>query len=225
MERDPVRDRLRELLWQRGLSMREASIAIGRNAAYLHQFLERGMPKALAFPDTETLARLLRCEAAELRHATVPKRKRWTRKSPVPPALRMSDVSEMEVDAAAGGGALNDEVVRERARWRIPEGMVRHEGGAEPESLRILRVRGNSMEPEMRDGDRVVVDTARQSPATGELFVLWDGNGLVVKRVEAVGGEPAKLRLLSANADYPPYTCLVEEARIVGKVVWKISRT
>ena len=102
--------------------------------------------------------------------------------------------------------------------------MVHHEGGADPASLRILRVRGNSMEPEMRDGDRVVVDTARQSPATGELFVLWDGNGLVVKRVEATGGEPPKLRLISANADYPPCTCLAEEAHIVGKVVWKISR-
>ena len=54
--------------------------------------------------------------------------------------------------------------------------------------------------------------------------MLWDGNGPVVKRVEAVGGEPPRLRLISANADYPPYTCLAEEAHIVGKVVWKISR-
>ena len=83
--------------------------------------------------------------------------------------------------------------------------MVRHEGGADPESLRILRVRGNSMEPEMRDGGRVA-DTARQNPVTGELFALWDGNGLVVKCVEAIGGEPARLRLISANADYPPHT-------------------
>ncbi|MCY4486609.1 MAG: hypothetical protein OXF11_05765 [Deltaproteobacteria bacterium] len=40
--------------------------------------------------------------------------------------------------------------------------MIRHEGGAAPENLRILRVRGDSLAPEMRDG-----------------------NGLVVKRVEA----------------------------------------
>ena len=76
------------------------------------------------------------------------------------------------------------------------------------------------MEPEMRDGDHVVVDTARRSHATGELFVPWDANGLVVKRVEVTGDEPPRLRLLSANADYQPYTCLAEEAHIVGKVVW-----
>ena len=70
---------------------------------------------------------------------------------------------------------------------------------AAPENLRILRVRGNSMEPEMREGDRLVVDVSRRVPATGEMFVLWDGNGLVVKRIEAVRGEPPRLRLISAN--------------------------
>ena len=64
--------------------------------------------------------------------------------------------------------------------------MVRHEADANPEGLRILRVRGNSMEPEMSAGDRIVVDTARRIPATGEMAVLWDGSGLVVKRIETV---------------------------------------
>ncbi len=31
-----------------------------------------------------------------------------------------------------------------------------------------------------------MVDVARRVPATGEMFVLWDGNGLVVKRIEVV---------------------------------------
>ena len=59
------------------------------------------------------------------------------------------------------------------------------------------------MEPEPREGDRLVVDTAHRVPAGGELFVLWRIVGLVVKRVEP--GAP-KLRLLSANPAYPPAT-------------------
>ena len=129
----------------------------------------------------------------------------------------------MEVEAAAGGGAVVDELVEEKARWYLPEAMVRHEGDADPKTLRILRVRGDSMEPEMREGDRLLVDTARRLPATGELFVLFDGNGLVVKRVERVPGE-ARLRLLSANPAYAPYTALGEEVQIVGKVVWVLRR-
>ena len=101
----------------------------------------------------------------------------------------------------------------------------RHEGDAHPDNLRILRVRGNSMAPEMRDGDRLVVDISRRVPATGEVFVLWDGNGLVVKCVEAMHGNGApRLRLLSANPDYAPYACLAEEVHIVGKVLWTVRK-
>lgn len=64
--------------------------------------------------------------------------------------------------------------------------MLRHEGGAEPENVRILRARGDSMEPAIHDGDRLLVDTSRRTPATGEMAVLWDGGGLVVKRVEII---------------------------------------
>ena len=229
MERDPVRQKLKDLLWKRGLTMNAASLALGRNRAYMHQYLERGLPKVLNYPDSVTLGVLLDCDPAELRHDTVPKRKPANRTRRIPPAgipgAPLSAVPEMEVEAAAGPGALNDEFAVEKARWHLPEGMIRHEADANPEGLRILRVRGNSMEPEMREGDRLVVDTARRVPATGEMFVLWDGNGLVVKRIETVREPgPPRLRLISANPDYTPYTCHAQDAHIVGKVLWTIRR-
>ena len=190
MERDPVRQKLKDLLWKRGLTMAAASVALGRNRAYMHQYLERGLPKVLNYPDSVTLGELLDCDPAELRHETVPKRKPAKRTRRIPPAgipgVPLSAIPEMEIDAAAGPGALNEEFATEKARWYLPEVMVRHEADANPEGLRILRVRGNSMEPEMSAGDRIVVDTARRIPATGEMAVLWDGNGLVVKRIETV---------------------------------------
>ena len=101
----------------------------------------------------------------------------------------------------------------------------------DPAGLRIIRVRGHSMEPELREGDRLVIDTARRVPAIGELFVLWDSDGLVVKRVETVRGSghdpdpgPPRLSLVSANPDYPPYTLLADDVHIVGRVLWKVTR-
>ena len=48
------------------------------------------------------------------------------------------------------------------------------------------------------DADHIVVDTARRFHSAGELFVFWDGDGLVVKRVEPVHGPgPARVQLLS----------------------------
>lgn len=232
MERDPVRQKIRDLLWKRGMNMREASLAIGRNVSYLHGFLERGTPKVLSHQDAETLAGVLGCETEELHHAERPPRRKGTKtrkrrrqameSGPVP----LSPIPEVAVEASAGPGALADEFVTERARWFLPEGMIRYEGGAVPSAIRVLRVRGESMEPELSEGDRLLVDTARRVPETGEMFVLWDGNGLVVKRVEHVradGGAP-ELRLKSANPDYDDYTCLAEDVHIVGKVLWTVRR-
>ena len=62
-------------------------------------------------------------------------------------------------------------------------------------------------------GDRLLVDVTRRAPGTGETAVLWDGTGLVVKRVEVLpNAEPPRLRLISANPAYEPYTCLAQDA-------------
>ncbi|MDE0382088.1 MAG: LexA family transcriptional regulator [Rhodospirillales bacterium] len=227
MQRDPLRQKIKDLLWQKGLTMKEASAAIGRSPSYLHQYLERGVPRVLGYADAESLAKLLGCKASELRHAEAPKRrpqKRRRRHAP-PPGAPLVAIPEMAVEAAAGAGALNEEFAGEKARWYLPEGMIRHEGDADPGSLRVLRARGDSMEPLISDGDRLLVDLARRTPGTGEMAVLWDGSGLVVKRVEVMPHEePPRLRLHSANPEYEPYTCLAEEAHIVGKVVWTLRK-
>ena len=117
------------------------------------------------------------------------------------------------------------EAAAETARWYLPEAMLRHESGAEPANLRILRARGDSMEPAVHDGARLLVDVARKPPATGEVAVLWDGSGLVVKRVEAVpNSDPPRLRLISANPAYEPCICLAGEAHMIGTVLWTVRR-
>lgn len=235
VRRDPVRLRLRDLLRQNDLTLRAASLAIGRNGTYLQQYVDRGIPAVLGYRDSETLGRMLGCDPSELRHEVAPKRRPVKRRRPprTPAALPgapLVAVPEVTVEVSAGAGSFAEEFVSETALWHWPENMIRHEAGSEPENLRILRVRGNSMEPELRDGDRIVVDVSRRLPATGETFVLWDGIGLVVKHVEVARGdavnddEPPRLRLISANPDYAPYTCLAQDAHILGKVVWVVRR-
>ncbi len=69
--------------------------------------------------------------------------------------------------------------------------------------IHVLRLRGESMDPELSEGARLLVDTTRRVPANGEMFVLWDGSGLVVKRGEHANDDgTAALRLKSANPNY-----------------------
>ena len=86
MPTDPFRERLRDLLRRNDFSMKRASTAIGRNPAYLHQYLTREQPRVLGQRDTEALAKLLHCKPEELRHPTIPPRKRARRQRRRPPA-------------------------------------------------------------------------------------------------------------------------------------------
>ena len=67
-ELDPVRTRLLRLLAANGSNLRTASLAIGRNATYLLQFIKRGTPRVLAEDDREMLAEYLGCRPELLRN-------------------------------------------------------------------------------------------------------------------------------------------------------------
>ena len=127
----------------------------------------------------------------------------------------------MAVEVAASGGTLNRKHVVEITCWYLPEAMLRHEGDAEPQNVRILRARGDSMEPTIHDGDRLLVDMGRKTLGTGKTAVLRDGGGLVMKRVEIASWTTLiQFRLCSANLTYLPYTCLAEETSMMGAVTW-----
>ncbi len=226
-ERDPAPENLRQRLRERGVSLAAASLAIGRNRAWLQQYLSRGIPRALSYRDSAALAALLDCDPSLLRHAEIPPRKPRKRAQRKRPSATsgLAAVPEIEIEPSAAPDARGEELEREKARWRLPEAMIRRAVGADPASLRIVGVRGNAMEPLLREGDRLVVDTAKRDPSAGGLFVLREPGGFAVWRVEPVGGtDPPRLRLNCANPDYEARTRLAGNVQIVGEVIWTMTR-
>lgn len=88
-------------------------------------------------------------------------------------------------------------------------------------SLAIIRVRGDSMEPELRDGDRVMIDTSQCALGDG-LFVLTHEGQAKIKRVQVVAKN--RLLLLSSNPAYQPeeVRLLPDDSsfKIAGRAVW-----
>ena len=159
-------------------------------------------------------------------NGTVPPRKPAKRQRRRPPAgVPVAEVPELVGGPAVACLADDQEVPRESPRWYLPDAMLHQEGGANPAHLRIVSVRGDAMEPLLSEGDRLVIDTARTSPTTGELCALWDGSSLAIRRVEILhAAEPSQFRLTSASPNYAPVTCLAEEAHIVATVLWMVRR-
>lgn len=143
----------------------------------------------------------------------------------------MVSIDELDVRAGAGG---NDAVVSMldsdggdyverialRSRWTVPIEMAWPATRATPNRLKIISVIGNSMVPDFRPGQNVLVDTTDRVPSPPGVFVLWDGLALVVKLVEYIPhSDPAIVRIMSKNPDFQTYERLIDEAYIQGRVV------
>lgn len=231
---DPIRTRILKLLDARGSNLRLASQAMGRNNAYLHQFIYRGTPKVLPEHLRDALAKHLDVDSEQLKHPRVPPRKAPAKthaaaEEAAAPMHRVprgfSVVSEIDVRASAGPGAVHEGLEETKATWLLPEPLIRHELRAKPEDLRMITVDGDSMEPLLSSGDRILVDTNQRVPVPPGIFVIWDGMGLVAKRIEHVpSSDPPKITVRSVNPEYSPYELTGEEVNIVGRVVWAAKR-
>ena len=95
-----------------------------------------------------------------------------------------------------------------------------------PDEYFLLRVRGDSMYPEVLDGDCVLVRKMDSVESGSMAVVLYDEDYATVKWVEYVEGEDW-VRLIPNNPAYPPVRvegAELEKCRILGEVV-DIMRT
>lgn len=141
---------------------------------------------------------------------------------PAETAAALAPIPELDVRALAGGGAIPDLADPQAmiAEWQIPFDFLRSHTHAAPASLRIIRVHGDSMVPDFRPGERVLVNTDDRLPSPPGVFIVWDGFGLVIKRLEVIPySEPATVRLISANADYAVYERPLEDVTVNGRVI------
>ena len=89
----------------------------------------------------------------------------------------------------------------------------------------MITVDGDSMEPLLSSGDRILIDVSQRVPAPPGIFVIWDGIGLVTKRIEHVpNSEPPKVVIKSLNPEYASYERTAEEVRVIGRAVWVARR-
>ena len=201
MDNGAQRAALAALIEASGASYAALSKLIGRNAAYLQQFVTRGSPRALAERDRARLAAYLGVPEAALG---------------APEAAGLVQVARIDVGASAGPGGLVEDEARRRPGALEP-GLVR-QLGVRPAAASMIRVRGESMMPTLADGDEILVDRDRKAPgARGALFVLRLDGELMVKRLRAIGRE---IEIASDNPAWPVRTAPAGETEVIGRVVW-----
>ena len=130
-------------------------------------------------------------------------------------------IRSAKVTAAMGGGAVVEQPAEDGKPYHFQKSWIRGHLKANPADLRIMHVEGDSMLPTLKDGDVVLVDLSRTAPTPPGIFVLFDGLGLVAKRLEHVASaDPPTVRIISDNPVYAPYERSAEEVSIVGRIRW-----
>lgn len=132
-----------------------------------------------------------------------------------------------DVRASAGKGALSEsenavDVLAFKEDW------VRRELRARPEDLNLIYVEGDSMEPDLRAGDIVLLDHTDTHARREGVYVIRMDGALLVKQLQRLPGGVVKV--ISRNTVYEPFTVTVAQLEdpngfaVVGRVVWACRR-
>ncbi|MEM1132626.1 MAG: S24 family peptidase [Pseudomonadota bacterium] len=215
-----VRDTLARLIADRGVSYAGVSDMLGRNPAYIQQFIRRGTPSRLAERDRQLLAQFFGVSEDLLRNAddVLPTNSHSLRPATGPKGKILRPIPKLAVGASAGPGRMadNEHVECELA---FDEEWLRRQGFANA-ALNMIQVEGDSMEPTLCDGDDIMVEMANGDLARRDgVYVLRRDDALMVKRLAF---QPdGSVSVISDNTAYPPMQGLdMADIAIVGRVVW-----
>ncbi len=201
---------LQRLIEERREDYAGLSRLIGRNPAYVQQYIKRGTPKRLAEEDRRLLARYFGVAEALLGGREEEPRRE----------AGLVAVPRLDVGASAGPGALPG---MERAEGHIAfdPAWLRRIASGDPKLLSIIRVEGDSMAPTLGHGDEILVDRGDGAERLRDgIYVLRVEHALIVKRV-ALNPAGGTLSVTSDNPAYPSWgECPASDVALVGRVVW-----
>jgi phage repressor protein C with HTH and peptisase S24 domain len=183
---------------------------LGRNPAYIQQFVRRGVPRRLKEEERRKLARYFAVPEALLGGPAEVE----TGIGGLAPVLRSP------VHASAGPGAVVSEEMG-RPYFAFEPRWLKALTNSPPDRLSIIRVEGDSMSPTLNPGDDILVDLADCGDRIRDgIYVLRVDDALVVKRI-ALNPIRRRLTVQSDNAAYPDWPdCELDSINCVGRVIW-----
>ncbi len=92
-----------------------------------------------------------------------------------------------------------------------------------PDRMVLMKVCGDSMEPDIRHGDMVLVDQSKCQIYGHAIYAIGINEEIYIKQVETLPGGTLVLR--SRNPEYSPISVdlhgdLADSVRVIGRVIW-----
>ena len=196
-----IREHLDALIRDSGDAYAAVSRLIGRNPAYIQQFIRRGTPRRLSETDRRLLARhfnvseaVLGGPAGDAAHS-----------SPRPSDAHIVAIPPLNADRGP------DLLIDRRLLDRLTTAHA---------SLAALDIDSDSMAPTLIAGDRILIDRADNRAPRDGIYVIGSDGGMLVKRL-SVHPVTRRVTILADNPAYPDFAdCDPEAIPLVGRVIW-----
>ena len=194
------REALDGLISERGETYASISRLLGRNSAYIQQFIKRGSPARLDQSDIALLAL----------HFDVPVEVLGGKEGPT-----VGQRSIVKVPLLNGTG--NDS----RPQWRLVDAAWLGRLRDQPSSVAILPIVGEAMEPTLCNGDEVMISRVRFQESVREgLYAIRGSTEIFVRRI-AIDPTKNRLTVLTDHPAYPSWQGIQRKGvDIVGRVIW-----
>ena len=134
--------------------------------------------------------------------------------------VEMAFVPLVSARLAAGMGSLESGGEVEgyfgfRQEWLCRKG--------DPDRMVLMKVFGDSMEPDIRHGDMVLVNQAQTGIFGHAIYAVGVNEEIYIKQIETLPG--GRLVLRSLNRNYDPVEVdlqgdLADSVRVIGRVIW-----
>jgi len=218
MDRDEICTNLEQLIRGNGDDFASISRMLGKNPAYIQQFIRRGTPKKLDEEDRHILAEYYDVDVRMLggMGAAAPRHESGS-------GADMTPISRLSIGASAGAGSLSGDGLTARQDMGFSAAWLK-KMGVRASQLSMISVDGDSMEPALCDGDDILVDHgAVHAGLRDGIYVLRMDDVLLVKRISP--GPHRKISVRSDNPEYPNWEDMdAATVDIIGRVIWTGKR-
>lgn len=174
---------------------------LGRNSAYIQQYIKRGTPARLDQGDIAQLAL----------HFDVPVKLLGGKEQPATARRSILRVPILGAEMVAG--------MKERVR--LVDELWLSRLCSKPASIAMLLIVGDAMQPTLYDGDEVMIDKLRPGDNLHDgLYAVRGSSETFVRRI-ALDPSKHRISVLTDHPSYPNWNSVQRKSvNVIGKVIW-----
>lgn len=122
------------------------------------------------------------------------------------------------------GESLQDAGPANITEWIIPSNILSGRTKAPSDQIKIFEVRENTMEPDFRRGEHVLIDLSDKRPSPPGVFVVSDGFGHLIRQCEFLPGvQPPEIKVSAKDKSFQPQILKSDEFKVVGRIIAKLQ--